>query len=1449
MVIFRIVAVLCLARSCMAGQCGHKQTIGDNYCFDGCVDTIFGHRCHNPCPGNCFTCGQAEGRPCNSCKDTFYDTDNNCNKKCSVGCEDDKCNNDGTCSQCKANFEGNACETCIQGQYGVDCAKTCLHQNCRCTYHDGCESCKTGFYGRNTLCQTTCSKGCLVDVCNDNGTCSQCKANFEGNTCETCIQGQYGVDCAETCLHQNCRCTYHDGCESCKTGFYGKNTSCQTTCSKGCLNGVCNGNGTCKCRQEFTGSSCTECIAGNYGEDCNMNCSDGCTVRNCTRNGTCYQCKAGSYGEQCNDMCSVGCGNGVCMRNGECTCKVNFNGTKCDMCKDGKYGNDCQQQCSIGCSLSSCNRSDGSCDCFPNFTGVKCDQCVDGFYGQSCSFNCSRTCIGGICSMSNGSCTNGCNNGYSDNSCSVPCNSTCLSCEQNNENNCILCNNGNSGSTCKCLSNCECNYGSDKCNYCLNGYKKPANKCKCHNSYCSSDTTSISDTCDRCMNESFYVDNDSCCECPETCKDGLCSTGPLCKEGCIDGFYSQSCSMKCTYIDNKCLKCNQTTGRCSKCEKGFYPENNESKCISCQFNCKDKECSSESGKCSNGCGGHFWGDMCNLPCHYNCNTCQQESGICDSCKDSTVHGLYCNESCSKSCLENKCERNTSYCSNGCTGHFYGDLCETKCPGNCRLSGTESSCDDNGICKFNCVDGYEGDNCTSKVIQVKTEAASAGPPVGAIAGGVSGGVVIIISVVVAFFFLRQRSIRRPASNENKINANTTLLENINDEKAKESTTNERTYYNEGQIMRESTKPNTTGTQPLANKPTSDKKHASAHGVTTSEKDINLKIDEENFGVLEGSSRKDQTYYNEPESSAKMSKILIGQLVKYVDEKTHDAFSEEFEKFSRGLVKPYVESQKRENISKNRYKGIYPYDDSRVKITVSGGSDYINSSFIDGYKRPKQYIATLGPMSQQLGDFSLFWKMIWQQRVEKIVMVTNLIEQGSHKCEQYWPDPGTSKAYGEIQVKSRSEDEYAEFTRRTFTVTTGTEERALHHLHFTCWPDKAVPDDVTAMIEFRQRVLSTPSTLNGPTVVHCSAGVGRTGTYIALDILTTEGETEKAIDISGCVHKMRQNRPNMVQTLNQYQFLHTALVYSLTFDCKQIKGENFNQYMNKHTTQELITQFKKLQHTVETRSKDEIEAVERNRQHLNKNRANADIPGNENRPRLYLNLKPGASDYINAVYIHSFRIKKRYLVAQTPLPETVLDFLTLVVQERCSCIVSFEADMDKQKNIGIYYPAANQDVLKKGVFDVSCSREDKKNFYAERTLQIQHKGSGTPTDRTIQHLQFTDWDEMMNIPRSTSNFLSFLNVIENVTNKQDDGPILVHCFDGAGKSGLFCVVSLLLHKMAVEHEVSVLNAIRKVRTTRRLAIPNQEQFVFCHECVSEYISSFDVYANFNEETRRP
>ncbi|XP_052763599.1 receptor-type tyrosine-protein phosphatase alpha-like [Mya arenaria] len=1013
-------------------------------------------------------------------------------------------------------------------------------------------------------------------------------------------------------------------------------------------------------------------------------------------------------------------------------------------------------------------------------------ECVAGYYGANCNISCSSGCRGDSC-MKNGVCIE-CITGYYGEQCKD------------------MCSKGCSGEVCYRNGTCACtdNFRGTYCDECVVGKYG-----------------------ENCQNEcSFGCSILSCGK-----EDGSCL------DGCKDGLYGINCSQKCTDIDSKCLKCSQLGGTCLMCNKGFY-RNETGTCTTCNSNCNNGECNPETGKCINGCAERFWGDKCDFNCSSKCETCQQDSGICYSCTDFTVHGLYCNTSCSSLCFERKCELKTGFCSLGCSGDFFGHLCNTKCPENCLRSGAEMSCDNNGRCNNGCIDGFEETDCTVAALPV-------GPPVGAIVGGLIGCLVVIIGVVVAILFFRRRSIRLPFSDKSNRNSHTIIQANITDENEL-PLANERTYYNEGQIMRESKKTNQTGTRPLARMPVSVKQHESARVVTASENEIDLEIDDEKNTGLDKSSKDNQTYYNELGSSTKKSKIPIDQLVKYVDGKSPEAYSEEFENFSRGLVKPYVESQKKENMSKNRYKGIYPYDDSRVKVRGSGSSDYINASFINGYKKPKQYIATLGPMSNQLGDFSLFWRMIWQQRVEKIVMVTNMVEHSSPKCEQYWPNPGTTKKYGDIMVENRSEDEFAEFTRRTFTVTLGTEARTLHHLHFTCWPDKAIPDDVTAMIEFRQRVLSTQSPLNGPTVVHCSAGVGRTGTYIALDILTKEGEAEGAIDIAGCVTKMRKNRPNMVQTLGQYQFLHTAAVYSLTFDSKQIRGENFNQYMNKVTTQELNSLFTQLQHTVEKRSKDEAEAVERNKQHLNKNRANADIPGNENRPRLHLNLKPGASDYINAVYIHSFRIKKRYLVAQTPLSETIIDFLTLVVQESCSCIVSFEANMDKQKNIGMYYPAANQDILKKGTFQVSSSREENRTFYTERTLTIQHKEAGNSTDRSIQHLQYTDWDEMKNIPRSTTNFLSFLNVIEKVVKQQDDGPILVHCFDGAGKSGLFCVVSLLLTKMAVEHEVSVLNAVRKIKTTRRLAIPNQEQFVFCHGCVSEYLRSFEVYANFHEET---
>ncbi|WAR17040.1 PTPRD-like protein [Mya arenaria] len=177
------------------------------------------------------------------------------------------------------------------------------------------------------------------------------------------------------------------------------------------------------------------------------------------------------------------------------------------------------------------------------------------------------------------------------------------------------------------------------------------------------------------------------------------------------------------------------------------------------------------------------------------------------------------------------------------------------------------------------------------------------------------------------------------------------------------------------------------------------------------------------------------------------------------------------------------------------------------------------------------------------------------------------------------------------------------------------------------------------------------------------------------------------------------------------------------------------------------------------------------------------------------------------------------------------------------------MQTYRNVGIYYPAENMQALQKGSFEVSSSRESRERHYAMKNLKIRHKkAAGRLSEKTLSHMQFTEWDEMKNVPLSVENFLTFLNDVEEIANKQKDGPILLHLME-QGRTGLFCVVSMLLQKMAIEHEVSVLNAVRKVKAMRRLAIPNLDQFVFCHESVLDYLRAFDkdVYANFAGSTK--
>ncbi|XP_053560722.1 receptor-type tyrosine-protein phosphatase O [Bombina bombina] len=231
----------------------------------------------------------------------------------------------------------------------------------------------------------------------------------------------------------------------------------------------------------------------------------------------------------------------------------------------------------------------------------------------------------------------------------------------------------------------------------------------------------------------------------------------------------------------------------------------------------------------------------------------------------------------------------------------------------------------------------------------------------------------------------------------------------------------------------------------------------------------------------------------------------------------------------------------NAAKNRYPHILPYDHSRVKLTIKDGdlnSGYINANYITGFHGVNEYISTQAPTQASLVDF---WRMIWEHKVRNIVMLTVCKEKGKVLCDQYWPSDSAS--YGPFTVICVSNLSYSDWTIRHFNLhhIEGSKVRTVCQMHYTAWPDHGVPKTPESLITFAELVREQVQSLNdsGPTVVHCSAGVGRSGTFIALDVALQQLCSDLCIDIFKTVYTMRLNRYLMLQTLEQYIFVHRCI----------------------------------------------------------------------------------------------------------------------------------------------------------------------------------------------------------------------------------------------------------------------------------------------------------------------
>ncbi|XP_042179140.1 phosphatidylinositol phosphatase PTPRQ-like isoform X3 [Oncorhynchus tshawytscha] len=239
----------------------------------------------------------------------------------------------------------------------------------------------------------------------------------------------------------------------------------------------------------------------------------------------------------------------------------------------------------------------------------------------------------------------------------------------------------------------------------------------------------------------------------------------------------------------------------------------------------------------------------------------------------------------------------------------------------------------------------------------------------------------------------------------------------------------------------------------------------------------------------------------------------------------------------------------NRSKNRFTNIKPYNNNRVKLLSEPGmpgSDYINASFISGYLCPSEFIATQGPLPGTVADF---WRMIWETRTRTIAMLTQCYEKGRIRCHQYWPEDNKPvTVFGDIIITKLTEDVYPDWTVRALKVERHGDYMVVHHFNYTSWPEHGVPDSSTTLIQF-VRAIRANRHENTTIVVHCSAGVGRTGVFITLDHLIQHVSDHDFVDIYGLVAELRSERMCMVQNLAQYMFLHQS-----TLDLLNSKGNS-------------------------------------------------------------------------------------------------------------------------------------------------------------------------------------------------------------------------------------------------------------------------------------------------------